>query len=315
MSHVPKNNWQPTADNQILKQRATLLARIRHFFAMRNVLEVETPLLSHACVTDPYILSISAGTMFLQTSPEYAMKRLLASGIGSIYQLCKAFRKGDIGRRHNPEFTILEWYRIDFDHQALMDEMDDFLKEILGVEKAERFSIAEIYEKYLQINPHKATLAELQTCAMQRKLLIEQNEDMNFWLDLLFSHCIEPHLGAEKPVFLYDYPVSQAALAKIRDENPPVASRFEVYFKGIELANGFHELSDANEQRQRFIQNIKERADKNIANAVLDERFLAALEHGLPNVAGVALGVDRLMMLAFGCESIDKVLSFSIENA
>jgi lysyl-tRNA synthetase class 2 len=322
---VPKNNWQPTATIATLKKRAKILARIRQFFANRDVLEVETPLLSQTSVTDPYILSIPAfydelsttpeKCMFLQTSPEYAMKRLLAAGCGSIYQLCKAFRQGEQGKLHNPEFTMLEWYRINFDHHALMDEMDAFLQEILGTEKADRYSVAEIYLQYLQINPHTASIEELEHCAKHQNLLIEKNADVNFWLDLLFSHCIEPQLGLHKPVFLYDYPVSQASLAKIRSEDPPVASRFEVYFKGIELANGFHELNDEKEQRNRFIKNNKIRKEKNLTTIPLDENLLSALVSGLPNVSGVALGIDRLMMLAFECESIKEVLSFSFERA
>ena len=318
--------WRPTATVQTLKKRAELFAKIRAFFAKREVLEVETPLLSHASVTDPYIMSIPAyyksigssviETRFLQTSPEYAMKRLLAAGSGPIYQLTKAFRQGEVGRLHNPEFTMLEWYRPGFDHHALMDEMHEFFKEVLNIEQTERFTVAHVFEEYLNINPHVATLDELAKVARAKvNDFPANNEDKNFWLEILFSHCIEPHLGLEYPVFLYDFPVSQAALAKIRDENPKVASRFEVYFKGIELANGFHELQDEKEQRKRFEKNIQLRKMQQLDMIPLDERFLAALAHGLPDCAGVAMGMDRLCLLAFGCEKISEVMSFHLCTA
>jgi lysyl-tRNA synthetase class 2 len=317
---VQKNKWEPTANIGILKERAKILARIRSFFAERDIIEVETPLLGSASVSDPHLLSMMVpldSPKYLQTSPEYAMKRLLCAGMGSIYQICKAFRMDEAGKRHNPEFTMLEWYRLGFDHHALMDEMDLFLQQILMTKKAERCTVAEIFMKFLQINPHDASIVELEKCAIQQHLYIEKNNDKdndkNFWLDVLFSHCIEPHLGHEVPMMIYDYPATQAALAKIRDENPPVASRFEVYIRGIELANGFHELSDAEEQRKRFIKDMKERETKGIASVIVDEKFLKALESGLPHCAGVALGIDRLMMIALQRETIAEVMSFTFE--
>lgn len=319
-------SWQPSAQIEILQRRARVLTRIREFFAKRKILEVETPILSHATVTDPYIISIIANfkelgsskeqTVYLQTSPEYAMKRLLAAGMGSIYQLGKSFRQGEVGRLHNPEFTMLEWYRPGFDHHALMDEIGEFFLEVLNIEKTKRIRVAELFETYLEVNPHHASVEELAECAKKQNIQINmQNTSRNFWLDLLFSHCIESQLGYECPLFIYDFPISQAALAKIRPENPPVASRFEVYFKGIELANGFHELQDPMEQRKRFENDLKFRAENNIESVPIDERFLAALKKGLPDCAGVALGVDRLMMLAFGCEKMADVLSFAVERA
>ena len=319
-------SWQPTATIDTLKKRAALFSRIREFFAKRGVLEVETPLMSHASVTDPYIISMTVNyksigssdyqTHYLQTSPEYAMKRLLAAGSGAIYQLSKAFRQGEVGRLHNPEFTMLEWYRPGFDHHALMDEMSEFFKEVMQIKSTERMTVHDVFQQYLNINPHQATLAELMACARQHvNDFSADNEDRNFFLDLLFSHCIEPHLGQNYPLFLYDFPVSQAALAKIRPENPPVASRFEVYFKGIELANGFHELQDAEEQRKRFENNVLQRQQKQLDAMPIDERFLSALKHGIPDCAGVAMGIDRLCMLASGCESIAEVLSFAYDKA
>ncbi len=322
-----KVDWRPSSSMVHLRLRAEIIAQIREFFRQRHVLEVDTPSLSHATVTDPHVIGIPAvfkpigahdeEIVYLQTSPEYAMKRLLAAGSGSIFQLSKAFRQGEIGRYHNPEFTMLEWYRPGFDHHALMNEMDELLQLVLKVKAAERLSYAAAFEKFLGINPHLATSAELAACAQQQNLSFAATAETqrNFWLDLLLTHCIEPHIGKDVPVFLYDFPVSQAALAKIRPEQPPVASRFEVYFKGVELANGFHELQDAKEQRKRFEQDLEFRQESGISPVPVDEYFIAALEHGFPDCAGVALGVDRLIMLALKMNAISEVISFAFERA
>lgn len=330
MLHALKNNWQPTAALTTLQRRAQIIQTIRHFFFTRGVLEVDTPLLSHATVTDPFVVGIpalfqeigqpTAHTVYLQTSPEYAMKRLLAMGSGSIYQISKAFRQGDLGKLHNPEFTLLEWYRLGVDHHGLMDEMDSLLQFILATEPAERLSYAAVFQRYLQLDPHTATLTELMACAQQQDLHFVQTDetttDRNVWLHLLLTHVIEPNIGQERPVFLYDFPVSQAALARIREnEIPPVASRFEVYFKGIELANGFHELQNAAEQRQRFIADLAYRKAHQLPELPIDEYFLAALTAGLPDCSGVALGIDRLIMLALGKTNIAEVMSFSFPTA
>lgn len=323
----PMQSWQPTATLHHLKQRAKILNVIRHFFAAREVLEVETPLLSHATVTDPHVIGIPAiykeigdskeKIVYLQTSPEYAMKRLLAAGSGAIFQIGKAFRQGDLGTIHNPEFTMLEWYRPGFDHHALMDEMDLLLQAVLNSLPAERMSYLQLFQKYIGINPHTATINELKQCAAEHHIsFVGELTNSNAWLDLLLTHCIEPHMGVDRPLFLYDFPVSQAALAKIRyDETPAVASRFEVYFKGIELANGFHELQDAKEQRKRFENELKLRQQTNLLPVPIDEHFLAALESGLPDCSGVALGIDRLVMLALEASSLKEVVSFSFETA
>ncbi len=319
-------NWQPTASFEILRQRADMISRIRAFFAERGVWEVETPLLSHATVTDAHIMSIEAPfkemgsgkeeICYLQTSPEYAMKRLLAAGSGSIFQITKAFRQGEVGRLHNPEFTMLEWYRLGFDHHALMDELDELLQVVLKLPPAMRMSVADVYQQCVGIDPHTATVEDLKKCAEQYvESYPDLPNDKNNWLDLLFTHCIEPQLGKDAPLFLYDFPVSQAALAKIRQENPPVASRFEMYFKGVELANGFHELQDSVEQRKRFEADLKYRETQGIPLVPMDERFLAALQQGLPDCAGVALGIDRLIMLALGCETVAATLSFSFVSS
>lgn len=318
--------WQPSASLEMLKKRAAILAKIRAFFATREVLEVETPLLAHATVPDPYILSIPASirdphssqenTYYLQTSPEYAMKRLLAAGCGSIYQICKAFRQDELGRLHNPEFTILEWYRLRFDHHALMDEVDDLFHTLLQTPAADRYTYTQAFEHFLGINPHTASLRMLEDCARaQTEIILNATLERDGWLNLLMSHGIEPHLGPDRPAFIYDFPASQAALARLRPGNPALASRFEVYYHGIELGNGFHELQDAKEQRARFLRDLDQRNQQGIPTVPLDERFLAALNHGLPDCAGIAIGIDRLVMLALGAEKIEELISFSFENA
>ncbi len=316
--------WQPSASFENLKLRAHIFQSIRNFFAARDVMEVDTPLLCHASVTDPYIESIPAAvksrgetkTYYLQTSPEYAMKRLLAAGSGAIYQISKAFRQEEIGRFHNPEFTLLEWYRPTFTHHDLMNEMDELLQTLLNTPAAERKSYAELFQSYLNLNPHTATLAELEECAKINSIFVAgEISDRDTWLQLLMSHCIEPTLGTEAPCFVYDFPMSQAALARIQLTDPKVASRFEVYIEGIELANGFHELTDANEQRLRFTKNIAVRKSMGTTLLPIDEFFLSALEHGLPDCAGVALGLDRLIMIASRSKHIKECLSFDFTRA
>lgn len=340
MSHAQKNKtvdpqyvakeiaWRPTAKINTLRKRAEILKLIRDFFAARSVLEVETPLLCHTSVTDPFIESIPAAVKinhshnkrdyYLQTSPEYAMKRLLSAGSGAIFQISKAFRQGEVGQYHNPEFTMLEWYRPGFNHHQLMDEMDELLQLLLATAKAERYSYAEIFATQLHIDPHTASPAELQNVAAINHIQVNnQIEDRDTWLNLLLTHCIEPHLGKSAPCFIYDFPQTQAALARIQQmhaDGPFVASRFEVYFRGIELANGFHELQDVDEQRKRFAMNLQTRTQLGLNILPIDEYFLAALRHGLPDCAGVALGVDRLIMLATESKAIADVLSFSFEN-
>src|SRR3990167_5451324 len=242
------NNWQPSASINTLQTRAKLIANIRAFFAERDVLEVDTPLMCHTSVTDPFIESIPTlfkshvnceeNYYYLQTSPEYAMKRLLAAGSGSIYQICKAFRKGDQGHIHHPEFTMLEWYRVGFNHHQLMDEMNDLLKLTLNTTDADRLSYQALFETYLDINPHTATVSDLKKIADYNQLgIANEIDDCTTWLQLLMSHCIEPKIGKEKPIFIYDFPIMQAALAQITPGDPPVAARFEVYYHGLELAN------------------------------------------------------------------------------
>jgi elongation factor P--(R)-beta-lysine ligase len=278
-------------------------------------------------VTDPFLHSmvshvvmpgVSQKTVYLQTSPEYAMKRLLAAGSGPIYQLCKAFRNEESGRQHNPEFTMLEWYRPGFDHHDLMTEMDAFLQCILKTEKAERLTYRDAFREYASIDPHTASVAELQTCAALHDIIFSSTEQLvtrDDWLYLLISHLIEPKLGQTRPTFLYDFPASQAALARILPGDPLVAARFEVYVQGVELANGYYELANAEEQQQRFDADLKKRALLQNVSIAPDQRLLAALAEGFPDCAGVALGVDRLVMLATGADSISDVISFPIDCA
>jgi lysyl-tRNA synthetase class 2 len=334
--------WRPTASWDALRRRAEILAAIRAFFAARGVLEVETPVLSAATVTDLHLASFAttyrgpgapAGRcLYLQTSPEFAMKRLLAAGSGPIFQLAKSFRDAEVGERHNPEFTMLEWYRPGFDHHQLMDEMDALLATVLASRPAERLGWGEAFRCHVGVDGHRATAAELAAAAEQHGLgsvagLGTSEQDRDAWLHLLMATVVEPLLGgrdasgALRPTFLYDFPATQAALAQVRPADaarglPAVAERFEVYVAGVELANGFHELADAVEQRRRFTADLAARAAAGLPAVPLDEHLLAALASGgFPPCAGVALGVDRLVMIALGARSISEVLAFPVDRA
>lgn len=320
---MSQNNWRPSASIEMLRLRASVLVKIRSFFSFLGVMEVETPLLSLYTVTDPNLHSFSAQsaftcgnankTLYLQTSPEYAMKRLLAAGSGPIFQICKAFRDEEYGALHNPEFTMLEWYRVEFDHNDLMDEMDDFLAFVLNSKRAKRLSYKSVFEMYLDIDPFGASIDDLSRCAQINGIDVNcafSIQDRDIWLNLLFSHIIEPKLGYESPTFIHDFPASQAALARLCQNNPLVSERFEVYVNGIELANGFHELQDSKQQLERFSNDLLKRKRLGLCDLSIDGNLLSALEHGLPNCAGVALGLDRLLMIAAGSKSIKEVISF-----
>ena len=308
-------DWQPSASIATLQQRAHILHQIRQFFHERAIMEVETPLLCQHTVTDPYIDSFAIANhqppYYLQTSPEYAMKRLLAAGSGPIYQISKAFRQEEQGSLHNPEFTLLEWYRPDFDHHALMDEIDALLQRLLKTPAAEKVSYRDLFLMHLDIDPHNCNPDLLLHLVQQRvELSTTTGLTDDDCLNLLLTHVIEPTLGHKAPVFIYDYPASQAALAKIRQGSPSVAERFELYIDGIELANGFHELQDANEQYHRFNQDLTIRRKLNKASPTIDRRFIASLEAGLPDCSGVALGLDRLIMLACKHSTVNTSISF-----
>jgi lysyl-tRNA synthetase class 2 len=316
-------DWRPTAGRRALELRAGLLARVREFFAERGVLEVDTPVLSQGATTDPQIASLrtdvrGAGVRYLQTSPEFAMKRLLAAGSGDIYQLCRVFRDGERGRHHNVEFTLLEWYRTGFDHHALMDEVADLLRAVLGAERVdpvERMSFRAAVERHAGLDPFAAGADDCAACLARAGVAVPSACGRDELLDLIAGEIVGPRLGRAGAAFVFDYPASRAALARLRAGDPPVAERFELYLDGIELANGFHELADAKEQRVRFERDLRARADVVAAAVPVDERLLAALEAGLPACAGVALGFDRLVMLAAGAARIDEVIAFPIERA
>lgn len=315
-------DWRPSCEIETLKIRANLLANIRKFFDARQVLEVETPILSSSTIPDPHIASLRTTifdrTYYLQTSPEFHMKRLLAAGSGSIFQIAKAFRADEKGRYHNPEFTMLEWYRVDFNAEQLLAEINEFLIYLLKSKPAKYYSYQELFQKYLAIDPLVATVAELQHAATMNRITIQGLDlnDKDAWLNLLMSHCIEPRLNEHnQPYFIYDFPISQAALAKQSETDPRVAKRFEVYMHGIELANGFHELTDAIEQRHRFETYLAQRNILKMEPLPMPESFLAALQHGLPACSGVALGIDRLLMLINQAQTIQQVITFPTDLA
>ena len=323
--------WRPTASPDVLKLRAIVLARIRSFFAACDVLEVDTPALSHAASTDPALASFTTsysgpGTAdsercYLHTSPEFPMKRLLAAGSGSIYQICKVFRDGERGARHNPEFTLLEWYRVGYDHLDLMDEVERLvtavLSDIMPVSSVQHWCYRDLFREMAGVDPFAADVQALAAVLQSGHGITAvglAGEDRDVWLDLIMTHIIEPRLG-EGLVFIRDYPASQAALARLRSGNPQVASRFEVYLNGMELANGFHELSDATEQAQRFDREQALRRAAGSEVVEIDDNLLDALQAGLPDCAGVALGVDRLLMCACGAQQIQDVIAFPFEVA
>jgi lysyl-tRNA synthetase class 2 len=321
------NDWRPTASLPALKARADLNRLIRDFFQHRAVLEVETPLMSRGSGTDPHLTPIVArygvehasegSPRYLQTSPEFAMKRLLAAGSGPIYQLCKAFRDGESGSRHNPEFTMLEWYRPGLSLEQLMDEVEALVRETLPLAAAAipRLSYAALFQRELGIDPHAAALADLQALVQTRVDAQLELGERDACLDLLYSALIEPTLI--EPVFIHDYPASQAALAKTEPDAQGrlVARRFELVIGGLELANGYDELSDAAEQARRFEEDGIKRARLGLPQLAVDLRLVAALAQGLPACAGVALGVDRLLMLKLGTRNIEDVLTFPEERA
>lgn len=316
--------WQPRASLATMHARAHLYARLRSFFSVRGVLEVETPVLSRGATVDVHIDSfVTRDQRWLQTSPEFPMKRLLAAGSGPIYQIARVFRVDEAGRFHNPEFSMLEWYRPGFDHHALMDEVEALLQE-LGVHRHqafERLSYRAAFLRHAGLDPEQAGLDDLAAAcravvaSMPEPEGGDERAQRDFYLDLLMSHCVGPRLGLDAPCFLYDFPASQAALSRVRAERPPVASRFELFWRGIELANGFHELSDAAEQRRRFEQDQARRREAQRIVPPYDRNLIAALEAGLPDCGGVALGLDRVLMLLLGLDHLGDTLAFDEARA
>jgi elongation factor P--(R)-beta-lysine ligase len=312
--------WQPSASFEILRQRAQILIKIREFFNQRNYLEVETPALARFGVTDVYLDNIKAtfrGQNYcLQTSPEYHMKRLLAAGSGPIYQLARAYRDDELGRWHNPEFTMLEWYQLGIDHHALMEEMDDLLQLVLCCPPLIKKTYREVFLEICNLDPFLAKLGELQQTLETYNLdnvLSKNEQDRDQYLFLLMSHVVEPAFANNNtPLAIYNFPPSQAALSKV---NKGVAERFEIYHRGIELANGFHELTDAEIQLARFSQDRILRQQKGLPSSMPDEFLLDALAYGLPPCSGVALGVDRLVALALHQNGLSNVLAFDFSRA
>lgn len=322
------HGWRPSASLDVIKERAEMLWQIRAFFHTRGVLEVETPIMSAAANTDPQISSFithydgpaapADGRMFLHTSPEFAMKRLLVAGSGAIYQLCKVFRNGEAGRRHNPEFTLLEWYQPTYDHHALMDEVEALLIEILPArgKTSRRISYQQAFIEYAGFDPLAVGMEQIWECAGLHGLsdiVGLDKQDRDGWLDLLIDQVVMPRLSGM--VFIYDYPASQASLARINPEDPRVAERFECFIDGMELANGFHELTNGGEQQQRFLADNIKREGNGQPSLPLDHRLIDALQQGMPACAGVALGVDRVLMLKVGAASIAEVLAFPVDRA
>jgi len=318
--------WRPTATRAMLEQRALLLARVRRFFADGGVLEVDTPMLVNAPVSDVHIhsarvdLGPEAGRpYFLHTSPEYAMKRLLAAGSGDIYQICHVVRGFERGRLHNAEFTLVEWYRVGFTLDDLMSEVDALVRALLGPvatgRASEHITYREAFLRELQLDPFTASQSQLQRAAQKLGFTATADVQRDELLELLMGSAVGPHLGKNSLTFVHSYPATQAALARLDPHNPDAALRFELYCDGVELANGFQELASAAEQRARFNRDNAERRRAGLPVFDPDEFLLAALEHGLPECSGVALGFDRTLMLATAARTIDDVLAFPTDRA
>ena len=322
--------WRPSATRARLEARAALLARTRAFFAARAVLEVDTPLIVNAAVTDVHVHSVSVqlsapdgrgppGRAFLHTSPEYAMKRLLAAGSGDIYQICHVARALEYGRLHNPEFTLIEWYRVGCSLPQLMAEVEALVRELLGAagagRRAERVSYRDAFHDALALDPLDAPDAQLAAAAAAAGLEHSPGAGRDEHLEFLMATRVGPRLGRGALTFVHGYPASQAALARLDPQDLRTAARFELYAEGIELANGFHELGSATEQRARFAHDNAERERRGLTKHAPDERLLAALASGLPDCAGVALGFERVLMLATGAAHIEEVLAFPTARA
>ena len=344
---MTKNSWQPTASNEMLLARARMLKNIRAFFEARDVVEVETPLLSHYSSSDPHLDSLRSQFRdqfcYLNTSPEYAMKRLLASWGRPIFQICKAFRDDELGPNHNPEFTMLEWYQPGYDMPELMMQLAELIESlcyqfkhfsadspVAAKPEFEYLSYQQAFEDFSGFNPHQATAQQCAQLAIKHDVEIPQglgvDDDVNDWLDWLLTQMILPAFKKDGFTFLYDYPASQCALAKIANNegvNGPmphgqklkVAKRFELFYGEVELANGFYELTDAAEQQQRFLMENEKRLQMGKESARIDENFISALNAGMPDCSGVAVGLDRLLMVLGDASCINQVLSFSWQNA
>ena len=314
-------DWRPGASRHAIEMRARLLADIRAFMDERGILEVETPVLSRAGTSDPNIRSMATESRhrrYLRTSPEYALKRLLASGHQHIYELGRVFRAGEYGRHHNPEFTMLEWYRVGVGYRELAAEVLELIR-ACGAGSCDRwqqqwFSYRDVFIQHVGLDPWYCTESELAGCAAERGIAAA-NLEQSQWLDLLFAEVVQPALPGESLNVVHDFLPEQAALARIRPDDPPVAERFEVFIGQMEVANGYQELTDPDEQLRRFQRENRMRELLGEDVAPIDSRLIAALRHGLPDCSGVALGVDRLLMSMLKLERIGAVLAFDAERA
>lgn len=318
--------WRPGASRENLVLRARVRDRVRDFFRAADVLEVDTPVAvatvpAEAAIT-PVTAAIGGACRYLRPSPEAAMKRLLAAGMGDCWQLGPVFRDGELGRHHQPEFTLLEWYRLGRDHHGLMDEVEALLRAACGADRpvppARRLTWREAFRRTLALDPLTAPVAALARAAADHDVGDVAGLDAGDragWLDWLLAAVVVPRLSGDGPLFIHDWPVEQAALARACDGDARLAARFELYWHGVELANGFRELADGGEQRRRLIAEQAALRARGVTPPPLDERLLAALDAGLPDAAGVAVGFDRLVLLAAGANSLADVTAFTAENA
>ena len=327
---MTKPDFNPTASIETLRRRAKVIRKVREFFEDRDFFHVETPVLSHDTVVDRYLepigveksrLGLAGGCeekLWLQTSPEFGMKRLLAAGAEAIYQITKSFRAEEAGGRHNPEFSMLEWYRVGQTMAEAMDLLAEFAQTILERESTEQLTYRQTFRRYAGVDPFESPESELEDLLRNHGVEFAEGErpqDRDGWLNLILGCVIESQLGVSQPVIVYDWPASQSALAMVRDESPPVAERFELYIEGVELANGYHELLDAEELERRNQIVNQQRVEDGRQALPSESRLLDAMRSGLPDCCGVALGIDRLVMVALGIDSISEVLAFDIQNA
>jgi len=312
-------SWQPTASIEIIKKRAVLLHQIRNFMSERGIVEVDTPILSHYGCSDPYIQSMTTANIFekearlyLHTSPEFCMKRLLAACSGPIYQLTHVFRDEESGKCHKTEFTMLEWYRPGFDYHQLMGELGELLSEI-GLMKPDKMTYAQSFLQTVQFDPHTVDTKQLQAITRQHGWETD-SEDRHALLDFIFSEVVIKKIDNHKPLIIYDYPECMAVLATLKPGNPQVSERFELFISGMEIANGFNELINADEQSARFETDLNTRRNRNLPEPPIDINFLAALKSGLPESAGIAVGIDRLFMVLSGKNDINEVSTYTLIN-
>ena len=316
-----RTDWRPSAAVEALRRRAALVEQVRAFFRSREVLEVETPVLSRATTPETALASYEVHSPgerrvegWLQTSPEFAMKRLLCAGSGPIFQITKAFRAGEEGRLHNPEFTMLEWYRPGFTYESLIAEVEELLRLLLGRDASRRLSYREAFRRFAGFDPMRAGLGDLRRRCRDRGWLEASSAERDTCLDFLLDASVQGGFGSGV-VTVFDFPASQSSFARLKPDDPGVAERFEVFVDGIEVGNGYRELTDAREQRERLEQDRRKRRRMGLPDTPVDHRLLAALSAGMPECSGVALGLDRIVMIATGHTRVEEVISFSFAGA